>query len=103
MSTTIEILNHRLTAAMAVLAIVGAGLAFMDSRHASAMDVQQLTDMIYDDRIEELEYKIEDIEAMIRRISMVPIAERTIWASQELINLNNKKARYIRKLERLLE
>lgn len=85
------------------VALMGGGLAFLDSRHASAMDVQQLTEMIHDDRVEELEYKIEDIEAVRRRILLVPLVERNDWEAQELINLKNKKDRYIRKLERIRE
>ena len=102
MTSTIEILNHRITLAIGVIALVGLGLGFMDSRHASAADMQQLTEMILDDRIEELEYKIEDIEAQISHIMSAPKEDWPDWAPQQLLDLENKRERYLRKLERLI-
>jgi hypothetical protein len=84
---TIEVLNHRITLALGVIMLVGMGLGFMDSRHASAMDVQKLTEMIEEDRIEELEYKIEDVEAAKVRILSVPEDKRTTWSDQQLIEM----------------
>jgi hypothetical protein len=101
MASAIEVLTHRLTALAIMLSLVGGALAAMDSRHASAMDVQQLTEMIQDDRIEELEYKIEDTEDQINRIQSVPEEDRYDGEDQYLHDLENKKERYIRKLERL--
>jgi hypothetical protein len=102
MTNAMEVLNHRLTALSITLMLVGGALAFMDSRHASAMDVQQLTQMIEEDRIEQLEYKIEDVEDQINRVLAVPEEERSEGIEQYLHDLTNKKERYIRNLERLI-
>jgi hypothetical protein len=106
MPTTLEIINHRITLMLGTLALVGIGLGFMDARHASASDVQavanivqKLAETIQGDRIGELEYKIEDIESQISRAESLPVATRP---EQHIKDLRNKKARYIRKLDRLL-
>jgi len=102
MPTPIEVLNHKITLAIGVITLVGMGLAVMDSRHASASDLQGLTQMILDDRIEDLEYKIEDVEDAIARIMREPTVDRAPWTDQELHDLENLKERYLRKLNRLL-
>ena len=103
MATAIEMLNHRITLVLGTLALVGMGLGFMDSRHASASDVQELTQMIWDERIEDLEYKIEETERRQHMIRRVPVEERPPWSNEELLELDNKKERYLRKMNRLLE
>jgi len=102
MATALEIMNHRVTLAVGVLVLVGAGLGFMDARHASAEDVKQLTLMIAEDRIEELEFKIEDIEDKSIRLLAIQAEDIEPRDVQEMESLANRKARYIRKLNRLL-
>lgn len=103
MPSPVEILNHRLTALISVLVLVGMGLAFMDSRHASAMDVQQISDFLYESRIDDLEYKIQECERRIRRILLIPEEERDLWDATQLDDELNKKEHYLRKLKRLTE
>jgi hypothetical protein len=102
MTNAMEVMNHRLTALVAMLTLVVGALTFMDSRHASAMDVHQLTEMIEADRIEQLEYKIEDVEDQINRVLSIEEEVRPDGAEQYLHDLENKKERYIRNLERLI-
>ena len=102
MASALEVMNHRITLLVGTLAIIGSGLAFMDRRHASASDVQDLTQMIWDERIEDLEYKIEELERRQANIRRVPEEDRPDWALQELLELDNQKERYIRKMDRLL-
>ena len=97
-----EMLNSRLSLALMILALVSAGLAFMDSRHASASDVHDLTEMIYETRIDDLEYKIEEVERRIARVLLIPEEEQTRYDANELDDLFNQKERYIRKMDRLL-
>jgi hypothetical protein len=103
-----EVLNHRLTALIAVLTIGAIGLAAMDSRHASASDVKVVADMVHqlvstirESDIAQVEYKIEDIEDQIGRAESVSEAARPNGTGQHIKDLKNKKERYIRKLERL--
>jgi len=110
MTTPIEILNHRLTLAIAVITIGGIGLGVMDSRHAAASDVsnlsesvQAIADSIRNGQIDELEFKISESERRAARITRQPIDERTNWDIQDLEDANIQKERYIRKLERLQE
>ena len=103
MATAIEMLNHRITLVLGTLALVGLGLGFMDSRHASASDVQELTQMIWDERIEDLEYKIEEVELKKRMLMRTLPEDRPPWSNEELLELDNKKERYLRKMDRLLD
>ena len=87
-----DMLNSRLAAAVAIVTLMGVGLAFMDSRHASAMDVQALTDQIMISQIEDLEYKIQECELRIRRILLIPELDRDLWDATQLEDDLNKKA-----------
>ena len=98
----IEVLNHRLTLVLSVIALVGAGLAFMDSRHASASDVQEVVNQLHESRIEDHEYKIEESERRIKRILQIPEADRDRWDLQDLQDAMDRKERYLRKLDRIL-
>ena len=82
---------------------IGGLLAILDARYAAATDVQALTLSITESRIEELEFKIEDIEDRLLRRHSIPEEELEPWEIQEVIDMSNKKERYIRKLERLLD
>ena len=82
---------------------IGGLLTLLDTRYAAATDVSVLTEMIIEDRIEELEFKIEDLEDRMLRRKGVPDGELESWEIQEMLDLENKKERYIRKLDRLME
>ena len=108
MASTMEILGHRLTALIAVITLGGFAVAVLDTRHASASDVRVVADMVHQlvktiqkSDIAQLEYKIEDTEDQINRAESVPAAIRPSDTGQYIQDLENKKARYIRKLERL--
>ena len=100
--TAITILNSKITLAFGIATLVGMLFAFGDHRWASAEDVNQLTAMISEDRIEELEFKIEDIEDQSIRLLAIPDEDIEPRDVQEMESLSNRKARYIRKLQRLL-
>ena len=93
----------KLAGAVSLSGIISIGglLTLLDNRYASAMDVQSLTDTIIESRIEELEFKIEDLEDRMLRKSFISEDELEPWEKQELIDLENKKERYIRRMERL--
>ena len=80
---------------------IGGLLALLDNRYAAAMDVQILTETIVESRIEELEFKIEDIEDRQLRRNLIDPNQLEDWEIQEMLDMENKKERYIRKLERL--
>ena len=84
--------------------VISAGALFgvLDNRYALASDIQDLTSMIYEDRVDELEFKIDEIERREANIRLVPKEQRPEWAKNELLQLENRKERYIRKLDRLL-
>jgi hypothetical protein len=84
-----------------LIALVGGGLTFLDLRHASAMDVQQLTKSIESDRLDRLEFQIEEIERYYKRIKAVPVLERSAEQEGILLDLEIRKARSLRKLERI--
>ena len=115
MASPIEILNHRLTLAIGVITLIGFGLAFMDSRHASASDILEVREEIYDvgksiqsiansisdAQIDELEFELTDLDRRAARINRIPEAERTEWNRLDLEDLDMLKERYLRKLKRL--
>ena len=101
MNATIEVLNHRITLALGVIALVGIGLGFMDSRHASASDVKDIADAIKADQIDRLEFEISEAERRAKRITRVPVDQRTVLDTQDLEDAMIQKERYLRKLERL--
>ena len=103
MAKTAEILNHRLTSVVLILTLGGFGLGYMDTRHASATDVQDLVKVIQSDRIERAEYIIEDLERRSQNIERTPLASRSAQQSQELVEIELVKARQLRKMDRMLE
>ena len=101
MATAIEVLNHRLSLAMMVLALVGSALAFMDTRHASAMDVKGLSAAIYDDRIQRLEYQIAEQEDEIVDILSIEVDDQTRQDLRDLNRARDRKEELLRRLDRL--
>lgn len=99
-ASTIKKAGATITLGGAVSAAALFGL--LDQRYAMATDVQALTTVIQEDRIDELEYKIEEAERQEANIMRVPLDERPEWVDQELLQIKNRKDRYIRKLDRLL-
>ncbi|HUW46680.1 MAG TPA: hypothetical protein VMW50_12900 [Dehalococcoidia bacterium] len=96
-------MNHRLTALISVLALVGMALAFMDSRHASAMDVHNLSEMILADRIHRLEYQISEEEDEIVDILSIDVEDQTRQDLRDLNRARDRKEELLRRLERLVK
>ena len=84
--------------------LISAGALFgvLDQRYALASDIQDLTSMIYENRVDELEYKIDEIERRMANLKLMAETDRPEWVKNELRQLSNRKERYIRKLDRLL-
>lgn len=103
MATTMEVLNHRLTALASILVLGGMGLAFMDTRHASASDMAALTQEIQSDRIDAIEYQIAETERRIKRILLIPAPERSQWDAVTLTEEMDRKEYLLRKLQAIME
>jgi len=103
MTTPIEVLNHRLTFAIGMIALFGAGMTFLDTRHASASDVQEIVEAIKLDQLDRLEFEISESERRAGRITRIPEGQRTNWNKQDLEDAIIQKQRYLRRLERLKE
>lgn len=96
--TFTEMLLHRTTLAAVVIALMGSSLTFMDSRHASATDVERLITVIYDDKRDRLEFEISLIESRIRRLIVIVPERRSAAQTQELAELKSTRERYLRTL-----
>ena len=94
----------RLTAITLSMAIFGAGIAWLDGRHASASDVTRLTESIEKERLSRIEFEIEEIERSARGIKRMSAEEQ---ASPEMmareLELKARRDRYLRKREELLQ
>lgn len=97
-----------IAAALAVCATVGGSLlSFADGRYqpsgdyASTESVQSLVNTIKLDRIERTEAAIEDTERRIRRIEVIPMAERTTAQQNELLDDKADLDRLKRQLKRI--
>ena len=103
MATAIEILSHRMTVFTVALSILIGTLGYLDSRHASASDVQQLTEVIESAEIAQLEYLIEETQRRMKRIKRIPEGERDGWEEEDLIDLESRKEYLLREMDRLEE
>ena len=93
----------RLTAITLSMAIFGAGLAWLDGRHASASDVSRLTESIEKERLSRIEFEIEELERMARGIKRMSVEEQAtpqVQAREQ--ELKARRERYLRKREELL-
>jgi len=96
-----NVAKHRGTESFITVATLVAVLTFMDERHATASEVQDLTNAIQSDRIERVEYHIEDAERRIKQIVVVPVAERTPYQVKDLLEAQYNKEMHLRKLKRI--
>lgn len=101
MTTAAEILNHKLTAIVLTASILGGALSYMDARHASAMDVGNLTKIIQASEIARIEYMIEEVDRRIKRIRRTPEADREPYQIDDLIDLEARREFLLRELQRL--
>jgi len=96
-------MNHRLTSIVLTASIVGGLLTFMDGRHASAMEVRDLTEVIKASEIGRLEYMIEELDRRIRRVKRIPDVDRNQFERDDLIDMEARKEFLLRDLDRLEE
>lgn len=93
----------RLTIIAITISLVGGGLTWLDARHASAGDVQELKISIDKDRLQRIEYKIEDIDRSARVFKRMPIEQQESPEMQSrALELRTQRDRYLRKREELL-
>jgi hypothetical protein len=94
----------RLTIVAITATLIGGGLTWLDSRHASASDVSELTRSIEKERLGRIEFEIEELERLERGIKRMSAQEQ---ASPEMQvreqELKTRKDRYLRKREELLQ
>ena len=74
---------------------------FLDARHASAMDMKNMAQMMKASEIARIEYQIEDAQRKMTRIIKIPEPERTRDEVGELEDLKYKKEYLKRELDRL--
>jgi hypothetical protein len=93
----------RLTVIAMTLTLIGGGIAWLDSRHASASDMSQLRQSIEDERLDRIEFEIEDIERQGRALKRLPVEEQNTpeGVTREL-DLKARRDRYLRKREKML-
>ena len=76
-------------------------IAWLDSRHASASEIDSLTRLLKASEISRIEYQIEEIDRRVRRILMVPPVERDRYDNADLEDMRARKEALVRQLERL--
>ena len=86
-----------------IIAMGASVLFWMDSRHASAGDIDRLTEAIKQSELSRLEYRIEETERRGRRILRIPENERTQFDNDELVDLELKREFLLRELKRIEE
>ncbi len=101
MSNSLKWWNSRLALWVAAITIFSSFMVFMDVRYALATDVQSLTNQIHLDRIERVEFKIASAERRMRKIILIPLAERTRGEIHELEEMRSQKELYLRMLKRV--
>ena len=93
----------RLTAISLSMVIFGSGIAWLDGRHASAGDLTDLKVSIDKDRLDRIEFEIDDIERLTRGIKrMSPNEQSSPEVQARILELSSRRERYLRKREELL-
>jgi hypothetical protein len=99
-----NMLVTRLTIIAITATLIGGGLTWLDSRHASASDVSALTVSIEKERLSRIEFEIEELERLARGIKRMPTAAQDAPQTQaRLLELQSRRERYLRKREELLQ
>lgn len=100
----IEAVNSRLGLLISVATLIGmlfASIAWLDSRHVSAMDFQQMQGLMMQSEIARFEYQIEKAQRQIVRLKQIPEPERTREEVGELEDLQFEVEFLKRELDRL--
>ena len=93
----------RLTIIAVTMSLIGGGLTWLDSRHASASDVSALSMSIDKERLDRIEFEIEELERIYRGIKRMTVEEQsTPDVESRVVELETRRARYLRKREELL-
>jgi hypothetical protein len=93
----------RLTIIAITVTLVGGGIAWLDGRHASASDVSQLSVSIDKERLDRIEFEIEELERLARGIKRMSVAEQASPQTEaRMLELESRRDRYLRKREELL-
>ena len=93
----------RLTIIAVTMSLIGGGLTWLDSRHASASDVSALSMSIDKERLDRIEFEIEELERIYRGIKRMTVEEQsTPDVESRVVELEARRARYLRKREELL-
>ena len=96
-------LMTRLTIIAVTVSLIGGGLTWLDSRHASASDVSALSISIDKERLSRLEFEIEELERIYKGIKRMTVEEQsTPDVESRVVELETRRARYLRKREELL-
>ena len=96
-------LMARLTIIAITASLIGGGIAWLDGRHASASDVSQLRLSIDKERLDRIEFEIEELERTVRGIKRTSeLNQREPHVQTRLEELRSRKERYLRKREELL-
>lgn len=106
MPSLTEQVNSRIALVIGGATLVGflfGAIAWLDSRHASAADIADLTRLIKASEISRIEYQIEELERKMRRIKMIPPVERDRFDNADLEDMAARKEALLRELERLEE
>jgi hypothetical protein len=99
-----NLLVTRLTIIAITATLIGGGLTWLDSRHASAGDVQQLTKSIERERLDRIEFEIAELERLVRGIKRMSTTEQASpGVEARLLELQSRRARYLRRREELLQ
>ncbi|GAG49908.1 unnamed protein product, partial [marine sediment metagenome] len=69
-------LMARLTIIAITASLIGGGIAWLDGRHASASDVSQLSMSIDKERLDRIEFEIEELERLARGIKRMSAEEQ---------------------------
>ena len=104
MATLTEQLNSRVALVIGGATLIGflfGSIAWLDSRHASAADIDDLTRLLKQSEISRIEYQIEEIDRRRRRILMIPPVERDRFDNADLEDMEARKEALLRQLERL--
>ena len=88
---------------ISVAALLGLVIVLGDARWALASNLQSavtsielLARTVQLDREERAEYKVQDIERRMKRILVVPVVERSVYQTNELVDLEFDKKEALR-------
>lgn len=98
MPNSLDGMGKKATNAIAILTLVGMIVGFLDIRHAKSEDFKKVADQLVLDRMERYEEKVEETENAIARLQAKHKLDE--WEKLHLQQLRDRKARYLRKVNR---